>query len=142
MDGSQKWTHKHVHLNLFNLIRRGVSVSKVATNFSEKDLIVDKSIEKSFRQELENTILLATIFGYHITVSHFSEVTPEFHDAISFRFNKNQELLFLDFYTEHNTFIVKQVSIWKGARLISQTNNDTNNEFVETIISFRNMLKW
>ena len=141
MDGSQKWTHKRVHLNLFNLIRRGVSVSKAATNFSEKDLIVDKSIEKSFRQELESVTLLATIFGYHITVSHFSEVTPECYDAISFRFNKNQELLFLDFYTERDTFIVKQVSIWKGTHLISRTNNDANDEFVETIISFRNMLK-
>lgn len=70
MDGSQKWTHKRVHLNLFNLIRRGVSVSKAATNFSEKDLIVDKSIEKSFRQELESVTLLATIFGVIILLFH------------------------------------------------------------------------
>ena len=116
-------------------------MSKAATNFSEKDLIVDKSIEKSFRQELENAILLANILGYHVKVSHFSDVNPEFYDAISFCFNKNQELLFLDFYIQPNTFKVKQVKIWRSTRLIKKTKIDTNDEFVETIISFRNMLK-
>ena len=120
-------------------------MSKAATNFSEKNLVVDKSIEKSFRQELENAILLAIIFGYHVTVSHFSKFAPEFYlesyDAISFRFNKNQELLFLDFYIQPNTFKVKQVTIWRSTHLIKKTKIDVNDEFVETIISFRNMLK-
>lgn len=120
----------------------GVSILEAAVNYSEKDLVVDKSIEKSFRQELENVILLANIFGYHVTVSHFLKITPEFYDAISFRFNKNQELLFLDFYIQSNTFKVKQVTIWRNARLIKKTKIDANDEFVEMIISFRNMLKW